>query len=712
MLTSDVLLERIAVIESQRSNMSADDKIKMLTMQNPHQKAGFFSRVFSNPLPKQWSFPSESRQDKQISHRLIGLILEDLIPAYQSHAIANSWFAQCLSYEITHINPSPKQSEIEAHIEQLNRLPNGSLKTDLFKKFKELNPSSGNVLALARDLKRNNMWSEAIAEYEHLISETQVLEHDDQLDYIESMLWRNSQHDEESTDAQMALYLLLNMDAAEDRVDSLKKKAITLSLPEEITKKRGEATNPIADMGRSLTQFSKSIGGTFGGRESEIPYSKGVVASAPSLLTPHEIGTILDGDEKSQQALESVLKDNSLIAPLAIASTAYSAGLLWSYSQIDQSVLNALTFASAGQPENFSVLQEIAGMTLSRAGAISRMHGYVAEQMVALNLTQQGHIVEFPDTANQTGFDLIVDGQAMQVKSSLSSEYVLQHFEKYPDIPVIVNQELAETLGNHPNVFVDYSLSHADVQQTTVESLGQIDQFDSVADMLPIPLVTIGLAAYRNYGEFGSGQIDSKQYLENTGKEAAAVAGGAIAGKIILGAIGGMVAGPVGIALAGGLGAYIGGVAGSTGANSLNREKLCDQRDRVVSLLIEFAEWFNKDLLDYRVQQSLSKFNLVQDLLKQQPKNIGIAMSFVAYQFELYYHADTLQKWVENRLNGNQHDKVQAGWVCLQQSQHFISVELRKKVYEINRELEAYKKLASPSTNTEESLSTVGVKHA
>ncbi|USI86695.1 complement resistance protein TraT [Acinetobacter johnsonii] len=95
---------------------------------------------------------------------------------------------------------------------------------------------------------------------------------------------------------------------------------------------------------------------------------------------------------------------------------------------------------------------------------------------------------------------------------------------------------------------------------------------------------------------------------ENIGKETVAIAGGAIAGKVILGTIGGIVAGPVGIALAGGLGAYIGGVAGSTGANMLNREKLCDQRDRVVSLLIEFAEWFKIVLLHYRVKQNLLYF--------------------------------------------------------------------------------------------------------
>ena len=48
----------------------------------------------------------------------------------------------------------------------------------------------------------------------------------------------------------------------------------------------------------------------------------------------------------------------------------------------------------------------------------------------------------------------------------------------------------------------------------------------------------------------------------------------------------------MGIAVAGGLGAYIGGVAGSTGANALNREKLCAWGDCVVSQLMEFAQWF------------------------------------------------------------------------------------------------------------------------
>jgi hypothetical protein len=156
---------------------------------------------------------------------------------------------------------------------------------------------------------------------------------------------------------------------------------------------------------------------------------------------------------------------------------------------------------------------------------------------------------------------------------------------KNPDIPVIVNQELTDSLGNHPNVFIDSGLSHAHVNQTMHESLNKSINL-IVWRLLPIPFITLGLATYRNYQDFDTGQTSSKQYLENIGKETAAIAGGAVAGKMILGTIGGILAGPVGIVVAGGLGAYIGGVAGSTGANALNREKLCSQRDCVVSQLM------------------------------------------------------------------------------------------------------------------------------
>ncbi|MFX4385257.1 glycine zipper family protein, partial [Acinetobacter baumannii] len=75
------------------------------------------------------------------------------------------------------------------------------------------------------------------------------------------------------------------------------------------------------------------------------------------------------------------------------------------------------------------------------------------------------------------GYDLIVDGTPMQVKCSMDADYVLSHFDKYPDIPVIVNSELAEQLGNHPMVLVDTTLSYEAVQETTGVGLEQVSDF-------------------------------------------------------------------------------------------------------------------------------------------------------------------------------------------------------------------------------------------
>ncbi|MOA15817.1 hypothetical protein D3C78_1359980 [compost metagenome] len=130
----------------------------------------------------------------------------------------------------------------------------------------------------------------------------------------------------------------------------------------------------------------------------------------------------------------------------------------------------------------------------------------------------------------------------------------------------------------------------------------------------------------------------------------------------------------------------------------LNREKLCDQRDRVVSLLIEFAEWFKIVLLHYRVKQNLLYFQKIKGELTESQQSLSLSMTFIAYQFEVYLHAHYLAQWIEAKLKGNQSEQVQAGWVALQQSEYFLSTELRRKVAEINQALEKYKQILNPES--------------
>ena len=80
------------------------------------------------------------------------------------------------------------------------------------------------------------------------------------------------------------------------------------------------------------------------------------------------------------------------------------------------------------------------------AGAENHLRGYVAEQIVATRLEEQGHQVELPDAANNAGFDLIVDGTPCQVKCLGDVQGLIEHFERYPAIPVYVNAELADAI--------------------------------------------------------------------------------------------------------------------------------------------------------------------------------------------------------------------------------------------------------------------------
>lgn len=696
MLDKVVLFERIAKVEQQRRILTIEDKLSLLTQHNSKSTKGFLTTKSSLIPPKDWNFPNWDQVEIEYSKRLIVIIIDDLTPAYVDYAKNNYWYEQCLRFLLKYSEQDITQDHIVRYIEKLKQCKNNSLKTELLRKFQILNPCIFNSLSLVKDLQNNQLWSDAIREYQWLLLQDYKCTSDDLFDFSKCLLSRNSQYDGECTDAQMALSILINISSNQQCHESLVDQAVTLILPKEIIEKRGENSHLFFEIGRGLNNFGHSLGGTFGGRESEIPYSAHIIDSAPKLLKNGEIAQNLDNNRILQYSLDKIFSNIGVHASIGAAVASYSLGLLWNYSQIDISVLNALTFTSKGQPENFSTLQSIAETTLDSVGAMTRLSGYVAEQQVAYNLVQEGHTVEFPTTANQEGFDLVVDGQVMQVKNTLSSDYVLQHLEKSPDIPVIVNQELAETLGDHPRVFVDQSLSHENVNQSMLESLEHIHQFDSISDFLPIPFVALGLAAYRNYNDFDSKQINSKKYLENVGKEMVAIVGGAFVGKMILGTIGGMVAGPVGIALAGGLGAYIGGVAGSTGANKFNREELCDQRDRVVFLLIDFARWFNAKLLRYRVNINSSNFQIFKQQLRDNKQSLSLSITFIAYQYEVHLHAYYLHQWINTKLNGNENDQVQAGWVALQQAEYFLSTELKQKIADINRELEKYKQILNP----------------
>ncbi len=112
--------------------------------------------------------------------------------------------------------------------------------------------------------------------------------------------------------------------------------------------------------------------------------------------------------------------------------------MLYNAAQISPDVMTAADFSylvDVDGPVDFALLA--AGMSV---GAAVRLKGYVAEQVVAAKLQAAGHVVSLPESASEPGWDLLVDGQPVQVKFHSGIDGIREHFAVY-DYPVIANTE-------------------------------------------------------------------------------------------------------------------------------------------------------------------------------------------------------------------------------------------------------------------------------
>jgi hypothetical protein len=244
------------------------------------------------------------------------------------------------------------------------------------------------------------------------------------------------------------------------------------------------------------------------------------------------------------------------------ADTAVVAGLtagdmLYHAAAIDPAVLKAADFSRALDLD--SSLELAAHLaSFASGGAQIAVRGYTAEQLVMASLVDQGHVVELAASSTMPGYDLLVDGNPVQVKCGASLSLLREHFSKYPDIPVIANADLARMAeaSGEPWAQLVSSVEGFDleyVQSILERSLGAADALGESA----VPFYAMIVGSVRASSKAWTGQIsieDLPAWLVvdlaiRGGLSSVGQIGGAFVGLLVIGPAGALVLGPaIGIA--------------------------------------------------------------------------------------------------------------------------------------------------------------------
>jgi hypothetical protein len=265
---------------------------------------------------------------------------------------------------------------------------------------------------------------------------------------------------------------------------------------------------------------------------------------------------------------EQWLKNSKTGTPLVFTLDALSQGY-YDWLKVDDRAADAIKFALGKGGNSFKDIYSAAISAADSDGALDRLKGYVGEQVAAKDLAEQGCVVSFPDSPTQEGFDLIVDGAPIQVKTTLVESNIRNALEVHPDIPVLVPIELLDRpIATTENVIFSPNFSHQLAEDITGDSI------EAITDLgidLPIPILTVAFVGYRKIKEVSGGKDPQLALIEGVAEVSCVGVGVTVGGAAGLTAgtaaaaagVGGFVSWGSAAAVGGSLAATIGGKYGA-----------------------------------------------------------------------------------------------------------------------------------------------------
>lgn len=283
-----------------------------------------------------------------------------------------------------------------------------------------------------------------------------------------------------------------------------------------------------------------------------------------ALLAASPLGEIVDALERALfPSKDNLNKEARWVGGLTVGDIVYHA------AAIDPAVLKAADFSRIEDLSsifNFGAFAKNARALddVSQIGFENNLRGYVAEQLVAARLVEQGFQVTFPDTSNNPGFDLLVDGNEFQVKCLSDLSGLREHFERYPNMPVFANAELQLPVATSGESWSDkvHFVENYDFESTNFITETALEGGAAIGDMVS-PIFAIAVSSAKNIHGWWKGSIPLKdlpfEIVMRSAIKGTLTAAGGFTGN----AIGWLAFGPAGGVVFGG----VGGVTALFGSN-------------------------------------------------------------------------------------------------------------------------------------------------
>jgi hypothetical protein len=303
----------------------------------------------------------------------------------------------------------------------------------------------------------------------------------------------------------------------------------------------------------------------------------------------------------TDQESARTVKDSAIAG--AEAAALYGAGIYEKFQQVDSHVYDAMSKLAGQNVESLADLHSTLGEykhdfwgEITDKG-LDKWKGHLGEVYAAEDFQSSGHEIEWPTNSNQEGYDFLLDGHEVNVKLVAESGSLHHHFDRFPDIPVVVpgdtdlgslsagafhfdpshgmDSQLAEFLSSPEShkVIVDHALSAASIKDQALDAADVAVGGTSVAEA-HFPWITAATATWREGRLLYDNKTDLKSAGKNLTADVVGRGGGALIGAKLGAVIGTWIFPGVGTAVGGVLGGVAGGISGGLGSNKYKRQDL------------------------------------------------------------------------------------------------------------------------------------------